>query len=241
MVITVCLRKFKTDAADSRKIARFGLDNWAQLRQHTPMDTIRYQLKMPNRQHTLYSKTKTMMKNNLIDLLDQTYPSINTLFGSLVREDGTQKRMDFAASFWHVEAVCGIGIAAFTERYCKWWRHGYNFSISKAAELHVGALELIAMPSMDALTKAMVKWAIDSLNAASKAVKQLKAEMFHLASQLHEYPVVMGMRGVGDSHGLQIMAELGDVSRFTYRNAITAFAGVDSSADQPGTYESKCN
>lgn len=31
------LRKVKTDKADARKIARYGLDNWVELRQHTPM------------------------------------------------------------------------------------------------------------------------------------------------------------------------------------------------------------
>lgn len=39
------LRQVKTDKADALKIARYGLDNWAELRQYTPMDTIRYQLK----------------------------------------------------------------------------------------------------------------------------------------------------------------------------------------------------
>lgn len=32
------LRKVKTDKADARKIARYGLANWVKLRQHTPMD-----------------------------------------------------------------------------------------------------------------------------------------------------------------------------------------------------------
>lgn len=59
------LRKVKTDKADARKIARYGLDNWVELRQHTPMDTIRMQLKTLNRQQGLYSKTKTMMKTIL--------------------------------------------------------------------------------------------------------------------------------------------------------------------------------
>ena len=58
-----------------------------------------------------------------------------------------------------------------------------------------------------------------------------------LAAQLPEYPVVMAMHGVGDSLGPQLMAELGDVARFTHRNAITAFAGVDPGADQSGTHE----
>ena len=56
-----------------------------------------------------------------------------------------------------------------------------------------------------------------------------------LAAQLPKYPVVMAIRGVGDSLGPQLVAELGDVTRFTHRNAITAFAG----ADQSGTDEAK--
>ena len=58
------------------------------------------QLKTLNRQQSLYAKTKTMMKNNLIALLDQTYPGVNALFDSPVREDGSQKWVDFATAFW---------------------------------------------------------------------------------------------------------------------------------------------
>lgn len=130
------LRRIKTDKADSLKIARYGLDNWVELRQHTPMDTIRYQLKTMNRQYGLYSKTKTAMKNNLIALLDQTYPGANTLFSSPAREDGSQKWVDFVASFWHVDCVRGMSQTAFTERYRKWCeRHGYNFNSMKANEI----------------------------------------------------------------------------------------------------------
>ena len=41
------LRKVKTDKADAVKIARYALDNWAELRDYTPMDRIRYDLKTP--------------------------------------------------------------------------------------------------------------------------------------------------------------------------------------------------
>ena len=85
----------------------------------------------------------------------------------------------------------------------------------------------------------LVRQAIDALNAISASMERLKAEMQALAAQLPEYPVVMAMHGVGDSLGPQLMAELGDVARFTHRNAITAFAGVDPGADQSGTHEAK--
>ena len=91
----------------------------------------------------------------------------------------------------------------------------------------------------DALTKLLVKQAIDSLNAISKSVEQLKSEMRMLAMQLPEYPVVMEMRGVGDSLGPQLMAEIGDVTRFIHRGSITSFAGVDPGSNQSGTFEAK--
>lgn len=232
------LRKVKTDKADSLKIARYGLDNWVELRQYSPMDTIRYQLKTANRQYGLYTKNKVAFKNNLIALLDQTYPGVNALFDSPVRTDGSQKWVDFAASFWHVDCVRGLSQNAFTERYRKWCkRRGYNFNAAKAAEIHAQSMQLIAMMPKDALSKVMVHEAITQLNAVSKTVEVLRAQMKRLAEQLPEYPIVMGLYGVGDSLGPQLMAEIGDVRRFAHKGSLTAFAGVDPGVNQSGTYE----
>ena len=185
---------------------------------------------------------KLMPDNNLIALLDQTYPGVNNLFDSPVREEGSQKWVDFATTFWHVDCVRAMSLPAFTERYRKWCkRRGYNFSQSRAIEIHTEAQDLIAILPKDALTKTMIRQAIDALNAVSRSLEQLRREMRALAAQLPEYPVVMAMRGVGDSLGPQLMAEIGDATRFTHRGAITAFAGVDPGADQSGTHEAKSN
>jgi transposase len=234
------LRKVKTDKADALKIARYGLDNWAELREHTPMDTIRYQLKTMNRQYGLYTKNKTATKNNLIALLDQTYPGVNALFDSPTRADGSQKWVDFAASFWHVDCVRSVSQSAFTERYRKWCkRHGYNFSAAKAIKIHTEAKEIISMLPKDTLSKVMVQEAITQLNTVSKTVEVFRAEMNRLAKELPEYDIVMGLYGTGKSLGPQLMAEIGDVRRFAHKGSLTAFAGVDPGANQSGTYEAK--
>lgn len=236
------LRKVKTDKADALKIARYALDNWAELRQHTPMDTVRTQLKTMNRQYALYSKNKTALKNNVIALLDQTYPGVNTYFDSPVREDGSQKWVDFAASFWHVDCVRGLSQNTFTERYRKWCkRHGYNFSTAKATVIHEAAKELVSTLPKDEGSKVLIKSAIDQLGAVSRTVEVLRAEMNRLAQLLPEYPVVMSMYGVGPSLGPQLMAEIGNVRRFAHRGALAAFAGVDPSANQSGTVDRKSN
>lgn len=234
------LRKVKSDKADAIKIARYALDSWTDLKQYCLMDEIRNQLKTMNRQFGFYMKHKTAMKNNFIGILDQTYPGVNTYFDSPARDDGSQKWVDFATTYWHVDCVRKMSLNAFTDHYQKWCkRKKYNFSKSKAEEIYGAAKELVPVLPKDDLTKLIIKQAVEQLNVASQTVEELRALMNETASKLPEYSIVMQMRGVGPSLGPQLIAEIGDVTRFTHKGAITAFAGVDPGVNQSGTYEQK--
>lgn len=234
------LRRVKTDKADSVKIARYTLDSWANLKQYSPMDELRSQLKTMNRQFDFYMKHKTAMKNNLIGLIDQTYPGANAYFDSPAREDGSQKWVDFIDTYWHVDCVRRLSLAAFTDHYQKWCsRKKYNFSRVKAEEIYRKAKELIPVLPKDSFTKRIIRQAVGQLNTASQTVEQLRSLMNETASKLPEYPVVMAMKGVGPSLGPQLMAEIGDVTRFTHKGAITAFAGVDPGVNDSGDYSQK--
>ena len=222
------LRTPKTDKADSKKIARYALDRWAKLKQYGSMDKTRNQLKTMNRQFGFYMDQKTAMKNNLISLLDQTYPGANGFFDSPARSDGSQKWVDFVYTYWHVDCVRSKSLQAFTEHYQKWCkRNSYNFSASKAEKIYQRSSDLIAVFPKDDSTKTLIRQAVTMLNTASQTVESLRLKMDQTASLLPEYPVVMAMNGVGPSLGPQLMAEIGDVTRFTHREALTAFAGVD--------------
>lgn len=234
------LRKVKSDKADSVKIARYALDSWVNLKQYSLMDEIRTQLKTMNRQFDFYTKHKTAMKNNLIGLVDQTYPGANTYFDSPAREDGSQKWVDFLDTYWHVDRVREMSLKAFTDHYQKWCsRKKYNFSKTKAEEIYGTAKGLIPVLPKDDFTKRIIKQAIEQLNAASQTVEQLRSLMNETVAQLPEYPVVMAMKGVGPSLGPQLMAEIGDVTRFTHKGALTAFAGVDPGVNDSGDYSQK--
>jgi len=234
------LRKVKTDKADALKIARYALDNWTDLKEHSLMDEIRNQLKTMNRQFSFYMKHKTAMKNNFIKILDQTYPGVNTYFDSTARADGSQKWVDFATTYWHVDCVRKLSLKAFTVHYQKWCkRKKYNFSKYKAEKIYGTAKELVPVLPKDSLTKLIVKQASDQLNATSKTVEELRTLMNETASQLPEYPIVMAMQGVGPSLGPQLMAEIGDVTRFNHKGALAAFAGVDPGVNDSGSHHQK--
>ena len=236
------IRAPKTDKADAKKIARFALDRWAKLPQYSRMDDLRNQLKTMNRQFGFYMDQKTAMKNNLIALLDQTFPGANNFFDSPARSDGSQKWVDFVYAYWHVDCVRSKSLSAFAEHYQNWCkRKGYNFSADKAEEIYLAASDLIAVFPKDEMTKLLVQQAVTMLNTASETVETLRVKMNQTASLLPEYPIVMSMEGVGPTLGPQLMAEIGDVTRFDHRGALTAFAGVDPGVTQSGDFSQKSN
>ena len=233
------IRRVKTDKADAVKIANYALDRWASLKRYTPEDETRLLLKTCNRQYNQYMKLKVSLKNNLIAILDQTFPGVNTMFTSPVRADGSEKWVDFAERFWHCEAVSSMSKARFTDCYNKWClKHGYNRSDSKAHELYdLAKAQITTLPYTDG-TKALVTQAVAQLNSVSKTLAAVKAEMQRLASMLPEYSTVLAMCGVGETLGPQLMAEIGDVTRFPHKKALVAFAGVDAPPFQSGSFES---
>ena len=236
------LRKVKSDPADARKIARYALDNWAELREYSSMDTTREQLKTLNAQFDFFMKQKVAAKTNLISLLDNTYPSINKLFSSPARDDGSEKWVDYAYSFWHVDCVRKIGLKAFTQRYeafCQ--KHHYNYQPDKAKFLFDSAKQLVAVFPKEKSYKLLIQQSIQQLNLAAEHIEILRKEMNELASTLPEYDTVMSMYGVGPTYGPQLIAEIGDVARFTHREAITAFAGVDPGVNESGQFKQNSN
>ena len=190
------IRKVKTDKADALKIAKYGLDNWVDLREYTPMDTIRQQLKLCSRQYNLYMKTVVSLQNNLISLTDKTFPGVNELFSSPERADGHQKWVDFVMTFWHCDCICRASEKAFTERYQKWCkRKGYHFSAEKALDIYAGSCGHFTTLPKNENTKLLIVTAAQQLLAGKTTLATLRAEMTRLASQLPEYETVCAMYG----------------------------------------------
>ena len=97
------LRRAKTDKKDAVKLANYGLDHWLTLTRYVPEANTRLLLKNCYRQYQQYSKVHTMLKNNLISLLDAVFPEVNCLFNSTPRDDGSEKWVDFVSALWHFQ------------------------------------------------------------------------------------------------------------------------------------------
>ena len=235
------VRKVKTDKKDSLKIASFAIDKWLDLREYIPADDIRKTLKILNRQYIQYNKILVMQKNNLIALLDSCFPNVNTLFTSPRREsDGHEKWIDFVMKFPHIHSVSKLSLSAFKIKYQSWCKkNNYNYSESKAAEIHAySRTQVSVLPMTDSVIKIITE-AAALLNSTLETLRTLRDEMDRLSSTLPEYEVVMELYGVGKVLGSQLIAEIGDVRRLDSSKSLVALAGIDPLPNQSGQVDPK--
>jgi transposase len=242
------LRSVKTDKADSRKIARYGLRYWNELLPYAPTEATRQKLLEFSRQLDNSNKLLTAQKNNLQAIVSVTFPGVRKLIKSPAREDGHIKWVDFVWDFYHCDLVRKLTAAAFAERYRAWCkRKGYKFTKSGCAKIHALACNCVASLPCDRDTKLLIGEVAKQLTAVSAAVEVFRAKIYGLASALPEFDCVMAMFGCGKTTGPQLIAEIGDPTRFKDRivdgkrvkgkKQLAQFSGVAPGNNQSGSYE----
>lgn len=238
---SLSVRKCKTDKKDALKLAAFALDRWLDLPEFNAQSQARLLLKSYNRQYNQYIKLKVMLKNNLITLLDQTFPNANILFSTPTRKtDGHEKWVDFVLKYPHCECISKKSFASFSKSYLSWCRKfGYNFSEITAKKIYDFACNCFPTLPFNESTTFLISQAVIQINGICETLASLAKEMNKLASLLPEYDTVMSMFGVGSILGSQLIAEIGDVSRFSNKKALVGFAGLDAPPFQSGTFNSQ--
>lgn len=78
-----------------------------------------------------------------------------------------------------------------------------------------------------------------SLILSNETLASLQKDMDLLAGSLPEYDTGMSLFGVGSVLGSQLIAEIGDVSRFSNKKALVGFAGIDAPPFQSGNFDPK--
>jgi len=232
------IRKRKNDKADARKMGRYAVANWYELPpEYVPEEEIRHMLKAFSRQYSKYSKIKTMLKNNLISLLDQSFPGLKNMFTSPAREkDGHEKWLDFAARFWHCGCVASLTPKVFSERYSKWCKRFGYYPVG-ANEIHTTARMCVAAMPQNKTTELLITAAVAQINAVAESLATITREMKRLAALLPEHPIAMEFFAVGDILGPQLMAEVGNVLRFEKKSSLVAFAGLEPTDNSSGQFQ----
>ena len=207
------LRRVKTDKADSMTIAKYGLDNWDELKDFVSSEDRYRELSLLSRQYRHYMRIHVASLLELTHILDYTMPGVKKEFNSWNPESGRDKLADFVEKYWHYDNIRKKSERQFVESY----------------------LGIPTLPA-DQTTKMLVIQAIEVLRRVDETLNTILARMQEIAKALPEYPVVRSMGGVGDVLAPKLIADIGDVRRFHNSKALIAYAGIDAPPYQSGQF-----
>ena len=231
------LRRVKTDKADSMTIAKYGLDNWDDLKDFVSSEEKYRELTLLSRQYRHYMRIHVASLLELTHILDHTMPGVKKEFNSWDPENGKDKLSDFAEHYWHYDNIRKKSERQFVESYLKWAKKkGYRQNQNKAAKIYSMAKEGIPTLPADQTTKMLVIQAIEVLRRVDETLNTILTRMQEIAKTLPEYPVVRSMGGVGDILAPRLIADIGDVRRFHNSKALIAYAGIDAPPYQSGQF-----
>ena len=218
------LRRVKTDKADSMTIAKYGLDNWDELKDFDRSEDKYRELTLLSRQYRHYMRIHVASLQELTHILDYTMPGIKKEFNSWDSDNGKDKLSDFVEKYWHYDNIRKKSERQFVESYLAWaTKKGYHRNQNKAAKIYSMAKELVIQ-------------AIEVLRRVDETLNTILARMQEIAKTLPEYTVVRSMGGVGDVLAPKLIADIGDVRRFHNSKALIAYAGIDAPPYQSGQF-----
>ena len=210
------LRRVKTDKADSMTIAKYGLDNWDELKDFDRSEDKYRELTLLSRQYRHYMRIHVASLQELTHILDYTMPGIKKEFNSWDSDNGKDKLSDFVEKYWHYDNIRKKSERQFVESYLAWaTKKGYHRNQNKAAKIYSMAKEGIPTLPADQTTKMLVIQAIEVLRRVDETLNTILARMQEIAKTLPEYTVV---RSIHNS------------------KALIAYAGIDAPPYQSGQF-----
>jgi transposase len=233
------IRKGKTDKKDALRIAQFACERGRYLSKAYEADPRYGELKFLSRQYSQLVSMRIKAKVQLNHLLDEIMPGIKTVFTGNP-SNPNQILYDFIEKFEHFELIRKKSEAAFLKQFSLWAeKRGYYRGTLKAYAIYKMAQDSILTRPANSSTRLAVEQCLKVLKETESSSNCILAQMIEIAKALPEYSTVHLMKGVGDKTAPRLIAEIGDVRRFTSAKALNAYAGNDAPPYESGQFEGK--
>lgn len=234
------IRRGKTDKKDAMRMAVYAVEKSYVLKPYSSLEQKYADLKFLSRQYNQRISTKVKNRVYLSNLLDETMPGIEKLLTSSGREPEKNILFLFIRKFKSFDVIKKIGEKRFLSNYVRLAENaGCRNNQMKALQIYELASNSITTRGDDLYTELAQNQCLDLLIQAQKSASDIMTQMQSIARTLTEYTVMRGMAGVGDRLAPRLIAEIGDVRRFTSGKALNAYAGNDAPPHQSGQFESQ--
>ena len=225
------IRKRKTDIIDSLLIA--DLLRYGNFVESSLLSEDFMSLRNLSRFRSYLVSSIGDLKRKTIALLDQVFPEYASSFSDIFGKTSKQILETFSSPS-DFEDISSDDLNAFLESVTM-----KNYASRKIDELSRKASTSFGINfSLDSFSL-QIKMLIQQISFIQNQVSDIDKEIEELLEKLNS-PITT-IPGIGPVNGTTILAEIGDISRFSNPSKLVAYSGLDASVSQSGDYESTHN
>lgn len=223
------IRKTKTDKVDTYIIAK-TLMLQKSFRFITFYDLDIMDLKTLGRFRQKTIKQRTRLKIQLTSYVDQVFPELQYFFKSGLHQKSVYALLKEAPAPRDIASMHMTHLAHLLEVSS----HGH-FKKEQAKELRVLAQKSVG--NSDSTVSIQITHAISQIELLDSQLQRIEAEMTDIMK--FNDSVIMTIPGIGYINGGMILGEVGNIHRFGKPKQLLAYAGLDPSVHQSGSFNAK--
>lgn len=228
------VRKVKTDPIDGIRIAHaFYLGEGAV---HRPHHQITLELRVLCRQYYQWSDLFGDVQTHFRTVLDLLFPGYDKVFHKVYNAAS----LELLSTFPTPQEVLAADPNELL-RILKQNRRGQAWNEQKVDHLLAIARESLPDSYAQGAHIVALQSYITMIRSYRECIANIEGQMISLAESTDTYSLLRTIPGVGPITAAVIVAEIGDIKRFPSSKQLTAFAGLDSSVYESGTFKAKQN
>ena len=222
----IYIRKTKNDSKDSFVIAqimRFGQFSHSNIASENVVS-----LKMLTRYRFSLIDNCSDLKRKCISLLDQVFPEYSSLFSDVFGVTSREILTRFPTPE-DMQKISSLKLSSLINKTSKG-----RFGINKAKQIKDTAKRSFGVKFAHDCFSFQIKQIISQVNFLETQINELEEQISVL---LHKFnSTITSITGIGEILGAVILAEIGDINRFSKPSELVAFAGLDASVKQSGEF-----
>lgn len=228
------LRKIKTDPIDTSRIASvYYLEDCAL---YDPLGDKFEELRTFAWHYYSINESYTEILQKYLSILDVIFPNFNTVFYSSY----SKTSLVLLDTYPSIPDILNapkddiISILKLSRRSLDWCEDKYLLLIAAAKEA-------LYDDSSQLSQSFVLKTYISLIRHFNKAMVDIRDQLINTAKQTPYYALLISIPGIGQITAATILAEIGDINRFSSSKKLVAFAGLDPSVHQSGNYVARKN
>ncbi|MEI4605928.1 IS110 family transposase [Bacillus cereus] len=223
------LRIHKTDRSDAHQLAVTHFT--ASRRERTFTNNLFCQLKSLSRFYNELDAELSVIRNRLHKVIQLTFPELEQIFTTK-----SDLFLNFVQLFPHPDLIQHLSKTIIKNRIRTISQKNISTRIAEQKAIKIleaSKLSYLAVDFDDVLCEQLKTYAKRFQDLLGQKEKCINA-MVDIAKQRTEYGIILSLPGVGPNTTVRLMAEIGDMARFTSHKQLNAYAGIDIRRYQSG-------